>query len=598
MASGLEIAGLVLAAFPLVIKGLGCYIDGVETMILWRRYRRQLADYQRQIETQRIWYLDTLEELLDGIVGTDAELTLLVADPGGVAWQKPEYDRRLRTRLDHSYEPYIATIRNLLDALQTIKEKLGLDASGKVTWDTAPSLKREVQRLKTVLSKSVYEELFTTIHRDNKDLREFTHQNRYLEAVRHKRRGTRQHSADFKKIRRSARSLHHVVIGGESWKCSCRHVAYIRLEPQAEDYVSNASRQPTFRIILSCKKKDTTSKWQEIEVKPTETTAIHQDTVQSISLTVQNTTASTEQGLRSVKLSSKTNTVPAKATQVRKTAKTVRFIESNLSSTSIALPMDRLPSRLPITDICSALHSDICTSHKCIGFLTHECASSITHRHDVFFLGSRVDPQPQSLESLLTSWKQVTRRTPTGPIFFSRRERLFIAASLASSVLQLDGSWLKKRWSSRDVYFLPSNEPATNAFYHPYLSSEVLRNDSASPCTTSSRAPSPTVAHVLHDEVLLPLGLTLMELSLGQTSADLEKAEGMDHSETMRNLRIALSCVYDESGLRYGDVVRKCLFWPFDSREPTLDDDDFRNSILELIVMPLIEDWKAFEGSP
>lgn len=604
MASGIEIAGLVLAAFPLVVKGLGSYVQGVETIRLWRRYRRQLADYQRQIETQRIWYLDTLEELLDGIVCSDEEVVSLIADPGGTAWQKPEYDARLRTRLDHSYGPYITTIRNLLDSLETIEEKLGLDASGKISWDTTPSLKREVQRLKTVLSKSVYEELFTRIDRDNKDLREFTHQNRYLEVVRRKRHGLRQPATDFKKIRRFARSLHHEVVCGKSWKCSCLHVAYLRLAPQIEDYVDEDSRRVRFRILLSCKSglgsarpdTDTTSKWQEIEIEPKETTTNHKDAVPGISDAVTNTPTSIEQALRCVALSSVTNAALAKTNPVVKKVKTVKFVDTSLSRNE-AIPTDGSSCGLLITDFCSTLHSGLCTSRKCIGFLTHECTTSIAHRHDVFFLGKMIDAQPQSLESLLTSRKQGTHPWTRGTIFFSRRERLFIAASLASSVLQLDGSWLKRPWSSRDVFFLPSSEPATATFHHPYLSWEVSQNDAAAECTITCRAPPPILAHVLHNELFFPLGLTLMELSLGQTSAELAKSEGMDPTGSTKDLRTALNYVYDESGLRYGDVVRKCLFWPFESRGfTTLDNDDFQQSILEWIVMPLIEDWKTFEG--
>ena len=38
MATGIETAGLVLAAFPLVVKGLGAYVDGVRMIKYWKRY--------------------------------------------------------------------------------------------------------------------------------------------------------------------------------------------------------------------------------------------------------------------------------------------------------------------------------------------------------------------------------------------------------------------------------------------------------------------------------------------------------------------------------------------------------------------------------
>ena len=107
MVTGIETAGLVLAAFPIVVHGLSRYVEGVETIRYWRRFRRQVADYARKLENQRIRYLDTLEELLDGIVKSNDDLATLINEPTCSAWQDDEYERRLRQRLGHT----ITTLR-------------------------------------------------------------------------------------------------------------------------------------------------------------------------------------------------------------------------------------------------------------------------------------------------------------------------------------------------------------------------------------------------------------------------------------------------------------------------------------------------------
>lgn len=74
MATGVETAGLVLAVFPLVVKGMQYYAEGLQTIQFWRRYRRELQNHARRIKTQWVRYLNTIELLFGGIVGSDEEL--------------------------------------------------------------------------------------------------------------------------------------------------------------------------------------------------------------------------------------------------------------------------------------------------------------------------------------------------------------------------------------------------------------------------------------------------------------------------------------------------------------------------------------------
>jgi len=68
MVTGVEIAGLALATFPIAVDGLRRMVEGVETIKYWRRYRVKLEEYACDLEAGRVYYLDTLEELLMGIV--------------------------------------------------------------------------------------------------------------------------------------------------------------------------------------------------------------------------------------------------------------------------------------------------------------------------------------------------------------------------------------------------------------------------------------------------------------------------------------------------------------------------------------------------
>ena len=139
--SGLEVAGVALAAFPILINGLLHIVDGIETAKRWMRYRAKLKDYANVVETARICFLNTLEELLGDIVAEDDEVAMLLEDPGGLRWKSPEYEEPLRKRLDRSYNAYINTVSMLVGALQAVCERLGVDDAGAVLihdfWDQA-----------------------------------------------------------------------------------------------------------------------------------------------------------------------------------------------------------------------------------------------------------------------------------------------------------------------------------------------------------------------------------------------------------------------------------------------------------------------------
>lgn len=130
--SGFEVAGIALAVFPILVDGMVRFVDGFQTIKHWRRYRIRLQEYADIISTQGVFYQDTLEELLTGIVQSGDEITDLMDQPRGAIWARPEYEENLRQRLGRSTEAYLRTSGNMMKALSSMCEKLGVDSSGKV----------------------------------------------------------------------------------------------------------------------------------------------------------------------------------------------------------------------------------------------------------------------------------------------------------------------------------------------------------------------------------------------------------------------------------------------------------------------------------
>lgn len=129
--SGFEIAGIALAVFPILVDGMVHFVDGVQTIKHWRRYRVRLQAYADRLETEGVYYQDTLEEMLTDIVPSD-EITDLMSDPRGAIWKKLEYEEKLKEKLGRSHKIYLRTSDTMMRALSSMCEKLGVDSSGKV----------------------------------------------------------------------------------------------------------------------------------------------------------------------------------------------------------------------------------------------------------------------------------------------------------------------------------------------------------------------------------------------------------------------------------------------------------------------------------
>ena len=250
----------------------------------------------------------------------------------------------------------------------------------------------------------------------------------------------------------------------------------------------------------------------------------------------------------------------------------------------------------PINDICTAVYGQY-SVRQCIGFLTDESLDQ--HRHNVYLVDENVRQgvDPKSLEYLL----QVSKQRGPG-LSLSRRDRLYIAVTLASSVLQLDGtSWLKRQWRSGDILFLPLEDPTTSTqkvdLAHPYVSWKVSPEDANT--TLVANTSGITIAHRIPSEVLFVLGITLTELCFGQNIYDMRTEEDIDKTEIITNFNTAsrlIDYVYNESGSRYGDVVRRCLKCPPDVRDASLDNEEFQEAVFESIVTPLRQDFEDFNG--
>lgn len=291
------------------------------------------------------------------------------------------------------------------------------------------------------------------------------------------------------------------------------------------------------------------------------------------------------------------STLEGQANDISPSQRNVKGVKFDLNTSSTS-PVKPLSGAAP-TDTCDFI-ADICSTlrasqdlRKVLGFLVDEADEK--HKHYLYRADTVIssDTHSESLGDLLRSSQY---ELPTG--FLSRKVRLQIAVTLASSVLQLDGSsWLKSKWTSKDIFFHQQKiQAADESYSHPYLSWKFCAADTEAPCPLGTL----TIGNqLIRSEVLFALGLTLIELCFGKTLEEMQKP--MDGISDEPNTRVntahrLLHSVYNEMGPPYGDVVRRCLFQPFDVREMSLDNEEVQQAIIENIVTPLVQDFKSFNG--
>lgn len=379
-------------------------------------------------------------------------------------------------------------------------------------------------------------------------------------------------------------------------------MASLRLEPRPwEEWKGKGNTAGAthlkFRVLLSKSCPDdgleVTSKCQEVEIRPVETSkssmAGFENDAQIHSVFTPSLESSHVEERQILRLA-----------QANSGARAKPLVKKKAPAESISLPAATEPSHAgmcPIKNICTALHKH-CGVGQGIGFVTDENVGQ--HRHDVYLVDERVRRglDPKSLEDLFQASKQ-----PGLGSSLSRRDRLYIAVTLASSVLQLDGTlWLKRQWRSGDILFLPIDDRKASVprvdFAHPYVSWKVSPEDANTALITD--ASQTIVARRIPSEVLFVLGTTLTELCFGQNIYDMRVQEDIDGTEVMTNFNTAcrlIDYVYSESGDRYGDVFRRCLKCPPDVRDASLDNEAFQEAVFESIFTPLRQDFEDFNGS-
>ncbi|RAK96410.1 uncharacterized protein BO80DRAFT_416959 [Aspergillus ibericus CBS 121593] len=567
----MEAIGFALAILPFLINQLDNHVQGLETLKTFRakRYRRELDGYLSSLGTQQAIFLNTLEQCLDGVVDHEDGIGALMSNPLGNLWKSPAFDSRLREKLGRNYAPFMRTMADLSDLLDSLSKKLKWDTETSVetAWNRSSALEREVKKFRDIFSKSIYNDLSNRIHIANTILRTLMDQSDRCLVMR-KRRISKRSLLRHRAVRKSAYSLHHAMFHGTCWNCACRDQHFVQFQLNtplldtlgASDDCSNACFRMVFASQTTVGSSSPWNHWHEVEAE-------------SNNLQPKATTVNSPPNMHPHVIASGKRKQRVRFTSVPSTQDDVVSIDTGLS-----------PSATPIIDICSALST--MSSHGGqripIGYL-----SDGSHQHTMYHVRNIASSlRPRSLEDLIQAAPSLVGMPAQSSFKFSRRDRLHLALSLACSVLELHGSWLKSFWRARDILFTT-----------PTMIPSLLWDMSNDSCT-SLCGETQNKAVLIRNETLFPLGLVLVELSLCQTLEALHAPEDDDPIEAVAKLKTAarhIPSVETESGGKYAQVVDRCLFWS-GTQGLSLEHEQMQDEVFQFIIIPLMENLRAFEG--
>lgn len=133
----------------------------------------------------------------------------------------------------------------------------------------------------------------------------------------------------------------------------------------------------------------------------------------------------------------------------------------------------------------------------------------------------------------------------------------------------------------------------------PLISKELVPN-----ATVSGQPPAadPISLACIRNEWVYALGIFLIELCLGKSISQLREPDDeipggkLPFLTEFRTASRLIDAVEDQSGVRYGAAVRRCIRCDFDEKVFSLDDESFCKAVYKGVVACLEDDIRQIDG--
>ncbi|PQE29589.1 hypothetical protein CJF30_00009219 [Rutstroemia sp. NJR-2017a BBW] len=556
--SGIEVAGLVLGAIPILSEAFKSYRESVITFFRARKYidklyRALLLQERILEETVKLVLLgsgcENIPDLSESPVGylTDARVQENIKDYLGPGNMKIFDDtiyqsRTIIEKLAGSLTGLVPSISgSTSDLLQII------EANQKAT--KQPSI---IPRVKFTYSSKTLMLLVEDLSEKTEGLRRLMNllsSSHQIIQTNQSRKSTRIAKA-LRQVRSVANDLQLAL--SKAWKADChnKHEVKLFLEDRVDNFTNVfgfKSQTPhvhnlSFKVVFAEYFNQGQLLWNETAIR------VHQKEGDS------------------------------------------DYQAPSTSKVKIILPQTPTPQEILVTTI-----SDMCNTIETTKRHQQRVVFVLTENHKVGMKPAEKDawtihrqPNIISLKSLLTQ----TSKTPRQPPAITLKLRMLTALAVSSNLLQLSKThWLKVPWSSEMVNFLMRNHGSTHNsnslqlptdLYGPFISLTFDATVASSTCSN---------AHIEPKKALLELGILLLEI-WHQTT--FESRFASDRAPTAYNERLVPALNWrddtnDELLPLYATAISYCLLPHIDGSIVSTDWDDMKlwEGICGNVVEPL-----------
>ena len=150
--SGIEVAGLVLGGFPILLNCLEYYKRGFEPLEEWWNFRTRLITFVDDIRHQMMRYNENMIRLLDPVVADSDSLAKLVEDPNDRRWHDDSLDDLLKQRLASEYDRFFRITQKIHMHLEALERLLKIQ-DGTVSTVSHISYRNETDELLIVTNR-------------------------------------------------------------------------------------------------------------------------------------------------------------------------------------------------------------------------------------------------------------------------------------------------------------------------------------------------------------------------------------------------------------------------------------------------------------
>ncbi|KAH0542502.1 hypothetical protein FGG08_003098 [Glutinoglossum americanum] len=613
--SGIEIAGLVLGSFPILLNCLDYYRKGFEPLEEWWNFRTHFIAFVDDIRHQMMRYNENMIRLLDPIIADNDDLNALVQDANDPRWTDGSLAIPLEQRLASECERFIRIIKRMEEVVGDLKRLLQIK-DGNVHWIGSGEQRPwewHLKRVQISFSKGKTRKV-RTLATHNQELQEILGYSERIIPIADARKSS-DPVALFEKIRQHACGVHNAL--KQHWKCPsgiCRfHQAHLSLRAETKIVSLNV-----LFVLGSEQGPYSKSMKQEVIIQPAKDNTAALPATIPISYVRQATSFTTVQEriedtktakkrlsfkrlFSGVSKSSSPAPSPASgsASELGKQARFATPTPAITISQHGQTPNSPSPttgsSNLPpqrIADLCSSLRD---CQNPSFGVIVDEFDRQ-------FQLSKSLKPSPATtapdtarlvpLPELLDAYHQAS-------IDIARQRRFEMAAHIASALLQIQMSpWLSTRWSKHDFYFLADSHTLYSD--HPYVSESFI-SGTTEPLALATDPPPPAVSEEDTRACIFTVGVIILELIFGHNIESCSfrhlycGAGGKPNDQTdMSTARKWAQKVLGECGVEIADVVRRCLDCSFGPR-PNFTDKRFREAVYEGVIRQLVDHLKTWD---